>query len=656
MHKRWQPVRWIVGFATLSLVAAGFAAPATAAPAAAAPALTGIDRLVPKPVAATATGGGAFELNPKSHIVARADARGVGDYLAGILRHATGYPLPVSADRAHPGDVVLDLASGTSPAGHAAEGYTLVTTRDNAVIAADRVAGLFNGVQTLRQLFPPWIDSPTPLRGRWTAEAASISDYPRFGFRGAMLDVARSFQSVDEVKKYIDGIVQFKVNQLHLHLADDQAWRIVINSPKDNSPKGSASNLPYEKLAELGSTGGADVDSGTGAPLGTEPAHRGSYTQDQYKDIVAYAKSRFVTIIPEIDGPGHVNAALAAVPQLNPDGKAKPMNNTGDVGYSTLDAHSPITYEFLKTVWTQLAAMTPGVYLHVGGDEAHVTGHDNYLTYIGKTVPIISGLGKKTIGWNEYADVDLPAGSLIQYWDGSMTSVLKQVAHGSKVVMSPASTAYLDQKYDSASPIGLSWACKGSCDYDRYYNWNPVQGGLREADVAGVEAPLWSETVRGIDQADWLTFPRLASVAEIGWTQQGERQLPDFAARLAALGDRLTVQGNNFYPSPGLKWTLDAIGEDSVVQASLSGEVARFAAPAETAKSVTASIDFGDGTASAGGTVSQPHPATNLSANGLFSVVTPQHRYSKPGTYRGSVTIDSPSGTKVAPFTVTVRS
>ena len=372
-----------------------------------------------------------------------------------------------------------------------------------------------------------------------------------------MIDVARSFQTVEEIKTYIDALVQLKINTLHMHLTDDQAWRIVIDDPESNP-----SGLVYSKLTEIGGTGGADVYGDSGEPLGTEPAHRGYYTQAEYEQIVDYAKSRFVTIVPEVDGPGHTNAALASIAQLNPDGQTKPMNNTADVGYSTLDANSPVTYEFLQTVFSQLARMSPGPYLHIGGDEAHVTGRDNYLTYINTLAPMVTEMGKTTIGWSEYAAADLPPGSVVQYWAGSMAPVLDKVAEGSQVIMSPAGQSYLDQKYDASTPIGLSWACSGSCDFDRYYSWDPVQNGLGEDDVLGVEGPLWSETVRGVDQAHFMAYPRLVSIAEIGWTPQTRRDLDDFRTRLATLGGRLTLQGTNFYASPRAPWTVDIKAHD----------------------------------------------------------------------------------------------
>ncbi|PPK65907.1 beta-N-acetylhexosaminidase [Actinokineospora auranticolor] len=640
MRKSWRTA--VIAVAVLLSI------PAAAAPASpVATVVPGVERLLPKPVEAKASGRAPFTITEDTRVVARGGARPVGDYLAALLRPATGYRLPVTSGHPGRGDIVLDLGRGKAPEGHGGEGYRLVTDERSATISAETPAGLFLGVQTLRQLLPAWVESRVRVDGPWRVQAATVSDYPRFAYRGVMLDVARSYLSVAEVKRYIDNAVRFKINTLHLHLTDDQAWRIAISTPQDNP-----SGLDYEALTRVGSQGGSDR-LGNGTPLGTGPAIRGSYTQRDYAEIVAHAKSRFVTVVPEIDGPGHTNAALAALPRLNPDGVAKPMNNTADVGYSTLDANSEITYEFTRTVYSQIAALTPGPYLHIGGDEAHVTGHENYLTYIRRLLPQVAALGKTPVGWNEYADADLPPGAVIQVWRAaSMEKVLRQVARGAKVVMSPAPTTYLDQKYEPSSPIGLSWACRNACDFDTYYNWEPVRDGLTESDVLGVTAPLWSETIRGLPQAEWLTYPRLVSAAEIAWSPRSARDLTDFTARLATLGSRLTIAGVNFRPSPAIAWTTDITTPDRHTRGPLRGEIGHFTAPATTPP--TATLTYGDGTSSPA-TVSPATPAGPLAAPGLWTVTTPDHRYPHPGSYRATLTVTTPTGTATTHFTVTVR-
>lgn len=610
---------------------------------------TAYERIVPRPVSAEAEDGPGFALLPSSRIVAPRGAQEVAGQLARTLRRSTGYRLPLVAGRARTGDLVLRLGAGLAPAGHAQEGYT-VDVGPITTIAADRAAGLNLGVQTLRQLLPVWADSTTRIRADLTVPAGTVSDYPRFTYRAAMLDVARSFLTVDEVKSYVDTMVSLKANTLHLHLTDDQAWRIAINTPRRNP-----SGIDYGQLITVGSDGAAEVYGGSGDPLGTEPGLRGSYTQRDYRAIVAYAAARHVTVIPEIDGPGHTNAALASIPQLNPDGITKPMNNTADVGYSTLDANSEVSYEFLRTVFGQLAAMTPGPYLHIGGDEAHVTGHDNYLTYMDRAVDIATDLGKLPMGWNEYAEGDLPEGSLVQYWTGSLENTIAQANRGAKVVMSPASTAYLDQKPFSDSPIGLSWACSQDCDWDTYYDWNPVPTGLTEDQVAGVEAPLWSETVRGLDQARWLALPRLASVLEIGWTQESRRDVTGFGQRLATLGSRMVTSGQNFYASPAVPWVADVLGVQARQRSrTLNGVLATVAAPGAAADDVVVSIDYGDGSPVVPGAVTQAAAPTSLSVGSVMQATAPPHRYAAPGTYSGTVTVTVDGRQYAGPFGVTI--
>jgi len=617
--------------------------------AAAAAAPSRLDLLVPKPISAVARPGAPFVLRRGSRIlIGTPRARPVALLLAGVLRRSTGYPLPLASGRPRLGDVVLELRRGAAPQGHAAEGYVIRIGGATATISADHPQGLFDGVQTFRQLLPPFVESRTPVIGPWTAPAAVIRDYPRFGYRGAMLDVARSFLTVGEVERYIDDMVQFKLDVLHLHLTDDQAWRIQITPPATNPFA-----LDFGALTQIGGRGAVDF-FGPGAPAGTEAGHRGWYSQADYRAIVRYAQARYVTVVPEVDGPGHSNAALASIPQLDASGTRAPMNDTTATGYASLDDSLPATHAFLSTVWSELAALTPGPYAHVGGDEAWLTPPDQYARYMGDVVSLVRAAGKTPIGWNQYASTDLPPGSIIQYWYGRMDDVLARVAQGAKVLMSPAGTTYLSKKYSASSPIGMATGCTESCGWDAYYDWDPVQSGLTEPDVIGVEAPLWSETVRGIAQTEWLSFPRLVSLAEVGWTPQADRAVADFGRRLAALGARLTAEGTNFYAAPNVGWTVDAAGLTLVAHRLRLGAVAvgRFSAPAAPARAAQATVSFGDGTRPVPARVVQPNPGTALSANGLFSVTVGGHRYRRPGSYPGTVRITTPQGTATTTFAV----
>ncbi|BCW57569.1 beta-N-acetylhexosaminidase [Arthrobacter sp. StoSoilB20] len=499
------------------------------------------DNLVPRPSHVALQDTPAFTLAPTARIAAADSAAAVAEQLGLVLRAGTGFELPVVEDT-RPGDIALELADAFDGG---PEAYTLSVTGSGVGLTASTPAGLFNGVQTLRQLFPATLESGRP-DGDWVIPAVEIADAPRFAYRGLMLDVARSFFTVEEVKEQIDVMTQFKLNALHLHLTDDQAWRIEIHEPEQNP-----SGLPYADLTTVGGQGAVEVP--TAMPV---RGREGFYTQEDFKDIQAYAATKNVLVIPEIDLPGHVNAALAAIPQLNADGLAKPMSTTAAVGWSTLDGSLPATYEFVREVLAQLAAITAGPYIHIGGDEAKVTDHDDYVAMVQEFAKIAAATGKTAMGWNEYAAGELPQGSVIQYWFGDLTPVVKQAeTGGSPVIMSPAANTYLDQKYSPESPVGLEWVEGGPFTWAEYYNWDPAQGGLTDQHILGIEGPLWTETVRNNAQAQWLLYPRAVSLAEVAWSGQEVRNAGDFRRRLGALGERLAYQGVAFEAAPDVEWS-----------------------------------------------------------------------------------------------------
>ena len=311
---------------------------------------------------------------------------------------------------------------------------------------------------------------------------------PRFEWRGVMLDVARHFFAPADVKRFIDTIAPLQLNRLHLHLTDDQGWRLEITS--------------WPKLADVG--GRTAVGGGTG----------GFYSQDDYRDLVAYATERGITIVPEIDVPGHVNAALVAYPELAPDG-VQPEPYTGiDVGFSTLDTENALTYRFVDDVLREVAALTPGPYLHVGGDEAAATKPDGYAKFLTRVLELVQVHGKTPVGWEEIAKVPLPRGTLVQHWkDGEAARAA--VRQGARVIMSPATRTYLDMKLDATTRLGLEWAgYVGVRDASR---WDPATQveGVGEAEVIGVEACLWSETLETYHDVEEMAFPRLVGIAGV---------------------------------------------------------------------------------------------------------------------------------------------
>jgi hexosaminidase len=303
--------------------------------------------------------------------------------------------------------------------------------------------------------------------------------------------------------------------------------------------------------------GWPDLTAVSGGPgTGVDGAGPGYYTAADYAELVDYAAARFVAIVPEIDMPGHVNAAQVAYPELTSDGVAVPARTDDAVGYSSLVAGKEETYAFVEDVLREVAALTPGPYLHIGGDEADATSAEDYRTFVTRVLPIVAKYGKRAIGWHEMAAVDLPDSAIPQFWrvEASNDGVARAAAHGSKVIMSPADRAYLDMKYDDDSPLGLDWA--GLVEVDRAYGWDPAERlpGVGEDALLGVEAALWAETLRTMTDVQTMTFPRLPAIAEIGWSPRSARDWESFRRRVAAFGPRWAAQGIAFHRSRQIDW------------------------------------------------------------------------------------------------------
>jgi hexosaminidase len=340
---------------------------------------------------------------------------------------------------------------------------------------------------------------------------------PRFAWRGVMLDVARHFFGPDEVKRFVDLIARLGFNRLHLHLTDDQGWRLEIRS--------------WPRLAKIGGAGAVG-----GAPGGW-------YSQEQYASLVEYAAGRGVVVVPEIDLPGHVNAALVAYPELAPRGyEPAPYTGVG-VGFSSLDVASDRVREFVADVVGELAALTPGPHIHIGGDEAAATPHDGYVAFVERTCAVVRASGKQPIGWEEIARTALEPGTIVQHWrDPELAR--EAVRRGCRVLMSPAARTYLDHKYDETTKLGTQWAA-GRLTLRDAYEWDPASlvAGVGEADVVGVEAAIWTETLASMGDVELMAFPRLLALADVASAPPGERSwdafretLPAGLAELDALG------------------------------------------------------------------------------------------------------------------------
>ncbi|MEO6212342.1 MAG: beta-N-acetylhexosaminidase [Vicinamibacterales bacterium] len=476
---------------------------------------------------------GEFPFNPSTVIYADDTFAPVARFLSEFIGLAFGAQPPrVEPLGAEPPGGAVVIERNTARKGIGVEGYELEITPSRISILADEPAGAFYGAQTLRQLLPAAFEyealrAPRGNPPLVALPALLIRDQPRFSWRGAMLDVARHFLTVEDVKRYLDLMALHKLNRLHLHLADDQGWRIEIKS--------------WPRLTVHG--GSTEVGGGPG----------GFYTQDQYAVIVRYAADRFITIVPEIDMPGHTNAALSSYAELNCDGVARPLFTGIDVGFSALCVEKEITYTFIDDVVREIASITPGPYFHIGGDEVKTLSAQQYQGFIDRVQTIVRSHGKQMVGWDEIAPASLQPSSIIQHWRPKTTPA-EGVAKGAKVIMSVASRTYLDMKYDTSTPIGLTWA--GIVPIQTSYDWDPatIAEAVPESSVLGVEGPLWSETLSNIRDVEYLAFPRLAALAEAGWTAQSSRRWEEFRLRLGRQNARWTALGLNFHRSPEIDW------------------------------------------------------------------------------------------------------
>lgn len=487
------------------------------------------ENLIPRPAKMTAAGS-SFVIKEKTAVVLKGggeDLNRIGSQLATMIGTVTGFETKVieAGAKVASGSVILALDASADSLGK--EGYNALITPKNITITAATPAGLFYGVQTIRQLLPAEAEGGKKSEATVKIPTGNITDFPEYGYRGSMLDVSRHFFSVEDVKRYIDFLAAYKMNVLHLHLSDDQGWRIEIKA--------------WPNLALTG--GKTEVGGGEG----------GYYTQEQYKDIVRYAQERFVTIVPEIDMPGHTNAALASYAELNIKKKATELYTGTEVGFSTLDTKSETTYKFIDDVVRELAEMTPGEYIHIGGDESHSTKKEDYIPFMNRVQDIVISHGKKVLAWDEIALSTVKPGNIAQVW-ASEKNAKMAADQGAMLLMSPARKAYLDMQYHKNTPLGLHWAAY--IEVDTAYNWDPatIIPGIGRDKIVGIEAPLWSETVTNIDEVEFMVFPRLPGYAEIGWTAKALRNWDEYKLRLAAHGKRFKAAGINYYASERVPW------------------------------------------------------------------------------------------------------
>ncbi|MEN1785750.1 MAG: beta-N-acetylhexosaminidase [Bacteroidota bacterium] len=486
--------------------------------------------LIPKPLQVTPTGT-AFGLDAKTVIFTDSTVGflEVGQLLANSISARLPFKIPINPKQEvdAPRTIRLqqcDTLPMTSP-----EAYRLNITNNTVLLQARTAEGAFRGMQTLKQLIPEQRNDTLAKLPMWLLPSGTIRDTPNFPYRGVMLDVARHFFSVEEVKQFLEVLAYYKYNTLHLHLTDDQGWRIQIAS--------------WPKLTQIGAR------TEVGGSMG------GFYTQEDFKELVAYAAERHIVIIPEVDMPGHTNAANLSYPIFHAKGRAETPRVRTDmkVGYSSFDTRKDTLYQFLDEVIEEITTLTPGPYFHIGGDESMATPKKDYINFIEKVTHIVNSKEKYVIGWNEIAQADLPSTAVVQFWNDPKIA-LKAAQKGLKVILSPAKKIYLDMKYDSLSKHGLDWA--GHITVKDAYDWDPETyiPNLPEAQILGLEAPLWSETIADLTALEYLAFPRAIGYAELGWTPKELRHWEDYRLRLAAQKPYLKRRNIQYYPSPNIDW------------------------------------------------------------------------------------------------------
>ena len=487
-----------------------------------------MENMIPMPMKVIPTNSG-FALDKFTAIYTSENADGfpeVGQFLSEKIHAKTSLDIPVNIEEVSNREGIIYINQSDSLELNAPEAYQLYITKDTIILNSNTAAGAFRGVQTIRQIIPETPLDTIAKYNVWNIPTGKIIDNPIFEYRGSMLDVARHFFSVEDVKKYIDLLAYYKYNVLHLHLSDDQGWRIEIKS--------------WPKLTEVG--GSTEVGGKSG----------GFYTQEEYTDIVNYAAERHIVIVPEIDMPGHTNAASVSYPFLNGNGKKLKLYTGMRVGFSTFDTRKDTTYAFIDDVVREISAITPGPYFHIGGDESHVTKKKDYIYFVEKVEKIVQKYGKRMIGWDEVATADIDSTSISQFWSSKENADLA-LKKNMKIIMSPAKKAYLDMEYDSLSKHGLHWAAY--IPTDTAYNWAPEKyEGVPIENILGLEAPLWSETISNIDELEYLAFPRAIGYAELSWSIPENRDWEKYKVRLANQAPFLDRMNVKYYPSPLIDW------------------------------------------------------------------------------------------------------
>ena len=509
--------------------------------------------IIPQPVQLK-TSTGHFQLNHQTTInvptgVGNAECKRLADLLAGMLGGPTGYRIAVSSVN-KPSNVIRLKLNGIQDAAIGEEGYKLKVTPTSVSIYANTTKGLFYGIQTLMQLLPPDIETKGKVAvAKWSMPCVDITDYPRFGWRGLMLDVSRHFFPKQVVEDYIDEMARYKFNMFHWHLADDEGWRIEIKSLPQLTSVGAWRVMRTGPLFGMGSF--APPQPGEKATYG------GFYTQDEVREIIKYAQDRYITILPEIDVPAHSLALIASFPNLSCTQVPYPVNagtRYNPQQDNVLCVANDSTYLILDKIFTEIAQLFPCKYIHVGGDEAYkgfwandpkdqalmkregLKNVDELQSYFVKRVEkIITSKGKKLIGWDEILEGGLAPSATVMSWRG-VEGGIAAAKLGHEVVMSPQQYCYLDlyQGDPSLEPHTYGKLWLRDC-----YEYEPMPDSVDEKLILGGQGNLWTESVPDERQIQYMIWPRAMALAEVFWSPRKERDFDEFTQRVEAHFKRL---------------------------------------------------------------------------------------------------------------------
>ena len=515
--------------------------------------------IIPRPVQIEIRDG-SYRLTPAASIVAGKEVSFEGHQLSAMLWPATGFALQV-VEKARAGIPVIELKLDPALEKLGEEGYRLSVTPQKVSIRASRPAGIFYACQSLRQLLPPEIFRAARVANvEWTIPCVRIEDYPRFRWRGATLDSARHFMPKEFVRKFIDLLALQKMNTMQWHLTDDQGWRIEIRK--------------YPRLTEIGAWRketlvGRLPDDRT-APLEFDgKPHGGYYSQDDIREIVEYARARHVNVVPEIEMPGHAQAARAAYPELGYSGKSLEVLTKWGVSEEIFSA-SEKTITFLQDVLTEVMELFPSKFIHTGGDEAVKTqwkaseeaqarikelglkNEEELQGYFTRRMDeFLTSKGRRLIGWDEILEGGLAPNAIVMSWRGKKGGIAAAKA-GHDVVMAPTGYTYFDY-YQSKNTDKEPLAIGGYVPLELVYNYEPIPEELPAEyakHVLGAQGQLWTEYMPTPKQVEYMAFPRLAALAEVTWTPRESKDYQEFLERLSTYLMRLGILDVNYRP-PG---------------------------------------------------------------------------------------------------------